>query len=199
LAFWNKIFQRGRSRADPIPTGRKSATGINSHGILSPYRSRIADILAELRRIPDEANAIDFLRKKVPDVSMALWNFVRLSNQGHKMEFFDINNRQVMLKDIEEEWREFAARVNEISNAGLDGLVNILHASAYLYGNQIIEVEVNDQRTDIVDVHVIDPRTITWELEEREGRAVWIPCANSRSNRNGIFAWEIRCRISDTD
>ena len=86
MAFWNKIFQRGRSRADPIPTGRKSATGINSHGILSPYRSRIADILGELRRIPDEANAIDFLRKKVPDVSMALWNFVRLSNQGHKWD-----------------------------------------------------------------------------------------------------------------
>ncbi len=175
MAFWNKIFQRGRSRADPIPTGRKSATGINSHGILSPYRSRIADILAELRRIPDEANAIDFLRKKVPDVSMALWNFVRLSNQGHKMEFFDINNRQVMLKDIEEEWREFAARVNEISNAGLDGLINILHTSAYLLGNQMIEVEVSEDRTEIVDVHVIDPRTIEWELEERDGKKVWIP------------------------
>lgn len=176
LAFWNKIFQRGKSRADPpIYTGRV-ATSTSSYGeILSPYRSRTADILAELRRIPDEANAIDFLRKKVPDVSMALWNFVRLSNQGHKMEFFDINNRQNMLKEVEEEWREFAARVNEISNAGLDGLINILHTSAYLFGNQIVEVEVNEDRTDIVDVHVIDPRTITWKLEEREGRKVWVP------------------------
>ncbi len=176
MGIWSKLFQRDKSDAqEQVHTGRISEPTSGYRRTLSPYRSRTVDILEELRRIPDEANAINFIRKKIPDVSMALWNFVRLSNQGHKMEFFDIKNRQNMLKELEEEWRVFASRVNAISNAGLDGLVNILHASAYLYGNQIIEVEVNDQRTDIVDVHVIDPRTITWELEEREGRAVWIP------------------------
>lgn len=175
MAFWNKIFQRGRSMADPIPTGRKSATGINSHGILSPYRSRIADILGELRRIPDEANAIDFLGKKVPDVSMALWNFLRLANQGHEMKFYDYRDKEKRLPDVEARWREFAARINEISNAGMDGLIDILHQLAFIRGAQALEVEVSKDRTEIVDVHPIIPQTIYWELEERNGRKVFIP------------------------
>jgi len=175
MGFWRRLFGKN-SRADPpIHTGRVADSTSRYSGSLSPYRSRTTDILAELRRIPDEADAVDFLRKKVPDVSMALWNFVRLSNQGHQMQFYDINNREKLLTELEGDWRDFASRVNEISNAGLDGLLNILHTSAYLFGNQIIEVEVNDDRTDIVDVHVIDPRTISWELEERNGRKVWIP------------------------
>jgi len=174
MGFWKKLFGRGRnSRADPpIHTGRIADSTSSHAGSFSPYRSRTSDILAELRRIPDEANAIDFLRKKVPDVSMALWNFVRLSNQGHQMQFYDANNREKLLTGLEDEWRDFASRVNAISNAGLDGLINIIHTSAYLFGNQIIEVEVSDDRTDIVDVHVIDPRTITWELEERNGKGM---------------------------
>ena len=180
MSIWNKIFgRRSRSRADPpIRAGRMAEATTGYAGNLSPYRSRTASILKELRRIPDEANAIDFLRKKVPDVSMALWNFVRLSNQGHEMHFYDANNRQKLIKELEDEWREFASRINEISNAGLDGLINTLHTSAYLFGNQIIEVEVSEGLTDIVDVHVIDPRTIYWELEEREGKKVWIPYQN---------------------
>jgi hypothetical protein len=177
MGFWRRLFGRGKnSRADPpIHTGRIADSTSRYAGSLSPYRSRTTDILAELRRIPDEADAVDFLRKKVPDVSMALWNFVRLSNQGHQMKFYDANNPEKQLTELEDDWRDFASRVNEISNAGLDGLINILHTSAYLFGNQIIEVEVNDDRTDIVDVHVIDPRTISWELEERKGRKIWIP------------------------
>ena len=152
MAFWN-WFARGRDRPDrTIPTGRMSAISNRWSKSLSPYRSRTADILGRLRLIRNEADAIDFLKKKTPDVGMAVWNFQRLSNQGHTMKFYAPGGEQEMV-DVEAEWKSFAARINKISNKGLDGLLDILHGSGYVFGNQIIEVEVNADRTDIVDVH----------------------------------------------
>jgi hypothetical protein len=173
MAFLENVFAR-KSRDAPLNSGRLSSTGIYRK-TLSPYRSRSADLLAELRRISDEANAIDFITKKTPDASMALWNFIRMANQGHHMKFYDIRNRQVAISSLEEEWRDFAARVNSLSSQGLDGLIDILHKNAVRYGLQMCEVEVNEDRTDIVDVHPIDPRTVTWEQEERGGKTVWVP------------------------
>jgi len=162
-----------RPRAEPAATpGRVSGDG-NYYNILTPYRSRTNDILRDLRRIPDEASAIEYASKKVPDMGISLWNFLRLSNQGHETKFYDLKGN--VMTSIESEWRIFAARVNTISNSGLDGLIDIFHKNAYLKGLQMCEVEVNSDLTDIVDVYPIDPQTVTWEQEEREGRKVWVP------------------------
>lgn len=158
-----------------IPTGKVSSAG---YGYSIPYyRSRSRDLLQELRSIPDEANAIEFITKKTPDASMGLWNFIRLANQGHQMKFYSIDDKskECAIDDVELEWREFASRINLISNAGLDGLIDILHKNGVLYGNQMLEVEVNDERTDIVEVHPIDPRTVHWKWETRNGRKVPVP------------------------
>ncbi len=173
MGFWNRIFQRTRSRADPIPPGRKTVAGINRHGSLSPYRSMNRSILETLRLIHEESEALDFLKRVHPDVSMALWNFLRLSNQGHQMHFYDTKDKR--MHEVESKWSQFAARVNEVSNAGLDGMMDILHQMAFMRGAQAIEVEVNEQRTDIYDVHPVVPQTIEWRAEERNGRKVWIP------------------------
>lgn len=162
-----------RTRDKPIPTGRKSVAGVNRPRTLSPYRSRVTSVLTTLRRIHEEADAIEFLRGHNADVSMAVWNFVRLANQGHEMHFYDARNSR--LPEVEAEWKEFAARINEISNAGLDGLIDILHQLAFMRGAQAVEVEVNQDRTDIIDVHPIIPQSVEWEYEERNGRKVWIP------------------------
>ncbi|MDR7856092.1 hypothetical protein [Tissierella sp.] len=175
------FFKNGlgrKTRAEPttsIPTGRVSSAS-QPYGS-SFYRGRSRDLLKELRGIPDEANAIEFMTKKTPDGSMALWNFVRYANQGHKMKFYPVGykNTEVSLTDIEDEWRDFASRINSISNAGLDGIMDILHKNAVLYGVQMLEVEVNSDRTDIIEVHPIDPRTIHWEWEERNGKKLIIP------------------------
>ena len=172
-------FKRARAEPNGIPTGRMTQVGRYGYNTtLSPLRSRTTDILKSLRLISNEADAIDFLRKKTSDVGMAVWNFERLSNQGHTMKFYDPKNKSNELPEIEVEWNEFAARVNKISNKGLDGLIDVLHASAYVLGSQIVEVEVNTDRTDIIDVHPIDPRTITWKLEDRDGGKKWVPYQN---------------------
>lgn len=101
MSFLSKLFSRRKDRADPIPTGRRTAAGINRWGPLSPYRSRSMDILKTLRSIPEESQAIDFLKRVSPDLSMAVWNFVRLANQGHQIAFYDINNPKDRLTDVE--------------------------------------------------------------------------------------------------
>ena len=168
-------FKRARAEPEPIPTGRITSTGSGFYksSTLSPYRSRTSDVLETLRMIPDEVEALDFLRRTTPDISMALWNFVRLANQGHEMKFNDLNGKR--MESVEKQWREFASRVNQVSNAGLDGLIDVLHYSAYMRCAQGLEVEVNTDRTDIVDVYPVIPQTIMWELEKRNGREVWIP------------------------
>ena len=72
-------------------------------------------------------------------------------------------------------WRKHWTRINTISNSGLDGLIDIFHKNAFPKGLQMCEVGVNADLTDIVDVYPIDPQTVTWEQEEREGRKVWVP------------------------
>lgn len=175
MALSSRLAQR--SRADPpIPTGRVTAAGINRWGTLSPYRSRTTDILQTLRLIPEEAEAIDFLKRVTPDVSMAVWNFVRLANQGHEMAFYDPNNPEKHLTEVEKMWNEdFAPRVYDQSNSGLDGLIDLLHQVALTKGAMGTEVDVLEDRTDIYDVYVIDPSTVQWEWEERDGRKVLIP------------------------
>jgi hypothetical protein len=106
---------------------------------------------------------------------MAVWNFMRLSNQGHEMKFYSSSDRNKRLLDVEARWEEFAARVNAISNAGLDGLIDQFHQSAFMRGAQAAEVEVNSSRTDVVDVYPIIPQTVNWEYGVRNGRQTWIP------------------------
>jgi hypothetical protein len=187
MAFWNRWFVRNRDtpsdNSGSIPAGRVTEAGIGKYGMLSPYRSRTTDILEALRRYTEESEAINFLRKVTPDVSMAVWNFLRLANQGHEMHFYSLQDKNKRLPRAEAKWREFAERVGQITNAGLDGVIDQLHSSAFLRGAMGIEAEVNQDRTDIVDVHPIIPQTIQWRLEEREGvqgqgqgkRKVWIP------------------------
>ncbi len=176
MALWDRFRKRTRAEPEtPIPPGRISSTGSRyGRKSFSPLRPRVVDTLETLRHIYEQSAALKFLKKVNPDVSMGIWNFVRLANQGHEMAFYAPGTENRM-PAVESEWRGVAARINQISNAGMDGLVDVLHQSAYLLGAQGLEVEVNADRTDIVDVHPIIPQTIEWELEDRKGRQVWIP------------------------
>jgi hypothetical protein len=166
-----------RSRAEPgnVPTGRQTQIGNGYSSTLNPYTSRTKDVLESLRLISDEATAIEFLKKVNPDVSMAVWNFVRLANQGNSIEFYAPGKSKDRLTNLESEWRDFAARINEISNSGLDGLIDQFHYSSFLLGAMGCEVEVTEDRNDIYDVYPVKPQTIKWELLEIDGRKTWVP------------------------
>lgn len=175
MGFWSNIFARPRDEPRSIPTGRQTQIGNGYASTLSPYTSRTANILETLRLIPDEPSAIEFLKKVNPDVSMAVWNFVRLANQGNEIQFYTPGKARSRMTYLEDDWREFAARINEISNSGLDGLIDQLHYSSFLLGAMGVEVEVTEDRTDIYDIYPVKPQTIYWELGDVDGHKKWIP------------------------
>lgn len=175
MAFWNDIFARSRDEPKNMPTGRHSHIGNGYSSTLSPYTSRTGDVLKTLRLVREESEAIEYLKRVNPDVSMAVWNFVRLANQGNEMQFHTTGKAKTRMPYVEEKWREFASRINEISNAGLDGLIDQLHYSSFLLGAMGVEAEVTSDRKDIYDVYVIKPQTIKWELKEIDNRKKWVP------------------------
>ena len=169
-----RISSAFRQTAEEGPPATGRVTKVSGKKEQSPYRSRTFDALKQLRDMQEESEAINFLKRVNPDVSMAVWNFIRLSNMGHQMEFYKKDGKG---KDtsLESRWEEFASRINDVSNSGLDGLIDILHQMAFIRGAQAIEVEVAKDRKSIKDVHPIIPQSIKWKLEERSGREVWIP------------------------
>lgn len=174
MGLSNRQFARARAEPRSIPTGRRTMINNGYSSTLSPFRSRTGDVLKTLRSIPEEAQAIEYLKRVNPDVSMAVWNFVRLANQGNEMHFYDKNGK-TRRTDLEDKWRDFASRINEISNSGLDGLIDQLHYSSFLLGAMGVEVEVTEDRKDIYDVYPIKPQTVEWELKEIKGRKTWVP------------------------
>ena len=176
MGFFNNIFAKARDKPENrnIPIGRQTQIAGGYTSTLSPLRSRTSDVLKTLRRIPEETAAIEYLKRVNSDVSMAIWNFVRLANQGNEMIFYALDGK-TRRTDLEEKWRDFAARINEISNAGLDGLIDQLHYSAFVLGAMGVEVEVTSDRKDIYDVYPVKPQTIEWELKEMKGRKKWVP------------------------
>lgn len=192
MALWK------RPRAEPlkrkeetgVSPGRVSGTSLGKNTVLSPYRSFTSDNLKKLRQTRDVSTALHFLKDVHPDISMSLWNFVRLSNQGHEMRIY---NGEERLLDAEKRWREFAERVNEISNSGLDGMIDQLHLSAFLDGAMGVELEVFPSLDDVVDLYPIKPQTIEWKLEDRNNREKWIPYQRQSmklvSLENANFFW----------
>lgn len=195
MGIFSKFARKSRDAPrNNIPTGRRTMVGGGYSNTLSPLRSRTGDVLKTLRRIPEEAAALEYLRQVNPDVSMSVWNFVRLANQGNEMDFYALD-RKTKLNDIKEQWREFASRINEISNSGLDGLIDQFHYSSFLLGAMGCEVEVTPDRKDIYDVYPVKPQTIEWELKEINGRKKWVPYQYSMSKKiyldkqNANFFW----------
>lgn len=178
MAFWNRLtdrFARTRDTPKDPPSGRHTQIGSGYSSTLSPLTSRTHDVLETLRHIRDESQALEFLKKVNPDVSMAVWNFVRLANQGNEMQFYASGKSKARMTYVEDKWREFAARINEISNSGLDGLIDQLHYSSFLLGAMGVEAEVTDDRADIYDIYVVKPQTVKWELGDIDNHKKWMP------------------------
>jgi len=182
MGFWKELFARARAEPEGIATGRHTKVGNGYSKTLSPYKSRTNDVLETLRGIREESQAIEYLKSVNPDVSMAVWNFVRLSNQGNEMHFLAPDGK-TRRKDLEDKWRDFASRINEISNSGLDGLIDQLHYSSFLLGAMGVEVEVTPDVKDIYDVYPVKPQTIEWELKTIDGREKWVPYQYSLSKK----------------
>lgn len=99
---------------------------------------------------------IKAIRDINPDASLAMWNFQRLSNQGHEVTAFFPNG------DVDERATDYlnndlAPRVGKLYRGGMDMLVNVLNLSSYTYGANALEVELNEGLNEVVDFHAVLP------------------------------------------
>lgn len=141
---------------------------------LSPEMSITKDLLTKLRTFTKIQPALRWLKQRHPDTSQALFNFLNLAGNGHRMEIYALDGK-TRLTDTESRWNELASRVYAVSNDGLDGLVSQLIESALIDNGMGMEVEIGEDLDDIVDFHPIDPQQLRWKLEKRNGKNVLIP------------------------
>lgn len=168
-----------------IAKGRKTKPNLGYQTILSPSESITSDLLSKLRSFKTIQQALRWLKKRHPDTSQAIFNFLNLASMGHTMEIWTPDGKS-RIPEAEARWNELAARVYAVSNDGLDGLINQLHESALIDNGMAIEVEVNESLDDIVDIHPIDPQTLRWEVnngklrpyQEVYGERIYLDNAN---------------------
>jgi hypothetical protein len=122
----------------------------------------------ELHREKKILDSLKLLRDINPDASMAVWNFLRLGNQGHEVQVFGIDgeNDEEMQQYINE---DLAPRIGKIYGGGTDQLVNVLNLAGFTYGAEALEVELDDSLTEIVDFHPIQPSKVDFIPNEESG------------------------------
>jgi len=92
---------------------------------------------------------LSFIRDISPDASMAMWNFLRLANNGHEMEVADTNGNpdEPALDYI----NNLAARVGKLYGGGTDQLINVMLLTGYTQGAIALEVELDENLKDVRD------------------------------------------------
>ncbi|WP_248314801.1 hypothetical protein, partial [Staphylococcus aureus] len=106
---------------------------------------------------------IKAIRDVNPDAALALWNFLRLSNQGHEVTCY-LPNGEVDERATKYLNDELAPRVGKLYRGGMDMLVNVLNLSTYTYGANALEVELNEGLNEVVDFHVVPPTILEFRI-----------------------------------
>jgi hypothetical protein len=151
------------------------------------------DLLKKIACSRDKFDAIDTIVNETPDGKQALNVYLRLANQGINIELKSATTGRVV-KRYDAELREFCKNIGKNNSCGLDGLVDQLHNSAVTRTGMAVEVVVNDDATDIDEVLIIDPATITefkWLPEKNRYAAYQSGFANGKKVDlyDGNFFW----------
>lgn len=107
-----------------------------------------------------------------PQLSFALWQWMRLVNNGHQVyAVIDVPMQQqdgsvTVVEEQDPEGQvildELAKRVGAEYGGGMDQLVGVFTRTLLKEGAVAAEIEVNFDLTDIVDLHPVSPGRIVW-------------------------------------
>ena len=152
----NSAFSKIRStRRQTIDTTSPSMFWYE--GIISKGEFRSKNVMQNLKMIRDLN----------PDASMAIWNFLRLANNGHELEAIGANGKAEKIStDL---INDLAKRVGTLYGGGTDQLINVMLLTAITQGAMALEVEINEDLTDIVDFHPVDPSNLDFRRNKETG------------------------------
>nr|DAL87867.1 MAG TPA: portal [Caudoviricetes sp.] len=109
-------------------------------------------------------DTLSFIRDISPDASMAIWNFLRIANNGHELAATNANgNPDESALDY---LNALAAHVGRLYGGGTDQLINVMLLTGYTQGAIALEVELNDSLDDVVDFHPLDPSRLDFQVDK---------------------------------
>ena len=153
------IRRKGKEEEKSISTKQMSVIGMSEKNIFIDNRKTI-NLLKEIINAPTKFDAIDVILNKTPDDKMAVNTYLRLANQGIEVQLKSATSGRIV-KRYDTELRDFCKTIGKNNSCGLDGLVDQLHSSAISRSGMAVEVVVNEDATDVEEVIIIDPATIT--------------------------------------
>ena len=180
-----------------IKTGNKvSYAGYNIGDTEAQEYSQTSALLTDLRNRTSIGEQIEVIAARDPDVSQSVWAFQRLCMQGINIEIKDLNGNR--LPDAELLFEQQCKHWNKLGEDGLDGLIDNLHRIGLLYNVMMIEVVVGGDNT-FSGIYIIDPRTIEWQLEKRDGVEEWVPYQDQEGNKIDLTKGNVFWVIANPD
>lgn len=165
-----------------VKTGDKLSYAGYNVGDTETQEYQASSLLTELRSKTSVGEQIEVIAAKDPDVSQSVWAFQRLCMQGVNIEIRDLNGNRI--PEAEDLFNYQCRFWNKMGEDGLDGIIDNLHRVGLLYNVMMIEVVVgNTNENTFSGIYIIDPRTIEWKLEARDGVEKWIPYQDQEGNK----------------
>lgn len=166
-----------------IKTGNKvSYAGYNVGDSETQEYSQTTSLLNDLRNKTSVGEQIEVIAARDPDVSQSVWAFQRLCMQGIEIEIRDLQGKRI--PDAELLFNQQCRHWNKLGEDGLDGIIDSLHKVGLLYNVMMVEVVVDNKGGNTFSgIYIIDPRTIEWQLETREGVDQWIPYQDQEGDK----------------
>jgi Phage Mu protein F like protein len=184
LSSIKKSYYSGRETSDKI-----SEMSFWYEGIIRRNELRQKDIIEKLKIVRDVN----------PDASMAIWNFLRLANNGHELEAQTFSGKTH--KGSTDYLNEIAKNVGAFYGGGTDQLINVLLLTAFTQGAVALEVELDEGLDNVVDFHAIDPYTLEFRKDKDTGELQLIQKQRNGEykilNREQVFYYPIDPDISD--
>lgn len=182
-----------------IKTGNKvSYAGYNIGDSEAQEYSQTTALLADLRSKTSIGEQIETIVARDPDVSQSVWAFQRLCMQGVNIEITDLQGNR--LPEAENLFNVQCRHWNKLGEDGLDGIIDSLHKVGLLYNVMMVEVVVDNKGGNTFSgIYIIDPRTLEWQLEKRDGVEQWIPYQDQQGNKVDLTKGNVFWVIANPD
>ena len=200
LKFFGKFAKSKKPKKNSIEvielkTGNKiSYAGYNLGDTQTQEYSQTTALLTDLRNKTSIGEQIEVIVARDPDVSQSVWAFQRLCMQGVNIEIRDLQGNR--LTEAEDLFNLQCRHWNKLGEDGLDGIIDSLHKVGLLYNIMMVEVVVDKSGGNTFSgIYIVDPRTLEWKLEKRDGVEQWIPYQDQQGNKvdltKGNIFWVI--------
>ena len=181
-----------------VQTGGKISYAGYQAGDTVTQEYQASSLLTELRSKSNVGEQIEVIAAKDPDVSQSVWAFQRLCMQGINIEIRDMNGTRI--PEAEDLFNYQCRYWNRLSADGLDGLIDNLHKVGLLYNIMMVEVVV-DKRGEhtFSGIYIIDPRTVEFKLENRDGVDQWIPYQDQEGDKVDLTKGNVFWVVANPD